>query len=60
MIIVYLFLAVTLLSVIFTIRMKKPLLLTVPFFAIFLYVVVLIAMVPMGFLDTVQLIFNLR
>ncbi|MGO4890216.1 hypothetical protein ACJ2A9_20915 [Anaerobacillus sp. MEB173] len=57
---IYLFLAITVLSLFFTLKMRKPILLTVPFATIFVYLIVQIAMVPMGFFETVKFIFSLR
>ncbi|WP_198507868.1 hypothetical protein [Bacillus sp. FJAT-45037] len=56
----YVFLAITVLSIIFAFKMKKPLMLSVPFAAILVYFVIQIAMVPLGFFDTVRFIFELR
>ncbi|PRO65364.1 hypothetical protein [Alkalicoccus urumqiensis] len=43
-----------------TFKYRKPILLTVPFFAMFLFVIVQMAMVPLPFMDTVRFVFNLR
>ncbi|MCM3760121.1 hypothetical protein M3212_04870 [Alkalihalobacillus oceani] len=56
----YVFLGVTLLAIILAFRLKNPLILSVPFAAIFLYMIVQIAMVPVGFFETVRFIFGLR
>jgi hypothetical protein len=56
----YVFLLITLLSIIFAFRLKKPLIMSVPFVSIFAYMVVQIAMVPLGFIETVKFIFGLR
>jgi hypothetical protein len=56
----YVFLLITLLSIIFALRLKKPLIMSVPFVSIFAYMVVQIAMVPLGFFETVKFIFGLR
>jgi hypothetical protein len=56
----YIFLTITALSLFFTFRLKKPILLTVPFFSIFIYMIVQIAMVPMGFFETLKFILSLR
>ncbi|MFC4737699.1 hypothetical protein ACFO4L_13930 [Bacillus daqingensis] len=55
-----LFWTLALAAVIGTIRYKKPLLLTVPFFAIIGFVFVQVAMVPMPFWDTLKFIFSMR
>ena len=57
---IYVFLLITLLSVVFAFRLKKPLLLSVPFASIFAYLIVQIAMVPLGFFETLKFIFQLR
>jgi hypothetical protein len=41
-------------------RWKKPMMLTIPFAALFVYTVVQIAMVPLGFFETLRFIFSLR
>ncbi|MFC5711497.1 hypothetical protein ACFPU1_01740 [Thalassorhabdus alkalitolerans] len=51
---------ITLLCIVGTIYFKKPLLLTVPFGVIGLYMVVQIAMVPLPFFETMRFIFSLR
>ncbi|CDQ18886.1 hypothetical protein SAMN05192559_101477 [Halobacillus karajensis] len=51
---------VTVLSVVFALRKKRPLLLALPFVALFGVALVKIMMVPMPFWETVQFIFNLR
>ncbi|KHF38753.1 hypothetical protein [Halalkalibacter okhensis] len=56
----YVFLIILLLSIIFTFRLKKPLLLSVPFVSIFIYLIVQIAMVPLGFFETIRFIMGLR
>ncbi|WP_385937828.1 hypothetical protein [Thalassorhabdus alkalitolerans] len=55
-----LLLTITLLCIVGTIYFKKPLLLTVPFGVIGLYMVVQIAMVPLPFFETMRFIFSLR
>lgn len=57
---IYIFLFITVCSLFFTFRLKKPILLTVPFFSIFIYLIVQIAMVPMGFFETIKFILSLR
>ncbi|MBU8905908.1 hypothetical protein [Desertibacillus haloalkaliphilus] len=57
---IYVFLAITVLSLIFAFKWKKPLLLTAPFALLFAYMIVQIAMVPLGFMETVKFIFSLR
>ncbi|MCM3714310.1 hypothetical protein M3202_09445 [Alkalihalobacillus oceani] len=56
----YVFLGITLLAIILAFRLRKPLILSVPFAAIFLYMIVQVAMVPLGFFETVRFIFGLR
>ncbi|MFC0471723.1 hypothetical protein ACFFHM_14775 [Halalkalibacter kiskunsagensis] len=56
----YVFLLITFLSIVFAFRLKKPLLMSVPFVSIFAYMIVQIAMVPLGFFETVKFIFGLR
>ncbi|SFK16990.1 hypothetical protein SAMN04487936_108111 [Halobacillus dabanensis] len=51
---------ITVLSVILALKKKRPLLLAVPFAALFTVALVKIIMVPMPFWETVQFIFNLR
>ncbi|MBB5172380.1 hypothetical protein [Texcoconibacillus texcoconensis] len=47
-------------TVVLTIKYKKPILLTLPFFAMGIYLVIQIALVPMPFWDTVRFIFSLQ
>lgn len=56
----YIFLIIIACSLFFTFRLKKLILLTVPFFSIFIYLIVQIAMVPMGFFETLKFILSLR
>ncbi|WP_332698876.1 hypothetical protein [Halalkalibacter lacteus] len=56
----YVFLLITLLSIVFAFRLKKPLVMSVPFVSIFAYMLIQIAMVPLGFFETVKFIFGLR
>ncbi|QOY37218.1 hypothetical protein AWH56_006185 [Anaerobacillus isosaccharinicus] len=56
----YLFLLIIAGSVFFTFKLKKPALLAVPIGALFVFVLVQIAMVPLGFFETVKFIFSLR
>ncbi|MDQ0337977.1 hypothetical protein J2S00_000760 [Caldalkalibacillus uzonensis] len=57
---IYLFLMITATCLFLTFKLKKPLLLTVPFLTIFIYVTVQIAMVPLGFFETLKFIMSLR
>ncbi|WP_165763812.1 hypothetical protein [Halalkalibacter urbisdiaboli] len=57
---IYVFLLILLLSLIFAFRLKKPLLLTVPIATLFVFMIIQIAMVPLGFFETVRFIFDLR
>lgn len=54
------FWVIALFAVIGTIKYRKPLLLTVPFFAMLAFLFIQIAMVPMPFWDTVRFVFSLR
>lgn len=56
----YLFSLIVIVSVFLTVKLKKPGFLAVPLGALFLFVVVQIAMVPLGFFETVRFIFSLR
>lgn len=56
----YLFLVVIAVSVFMTIKLKKPGLLAVPLGVLFAFIVIQIAMVPLGFFETVKFIFSLR
>jgi hypothetical protein len=56
----YFFLILTGICLFFTFKLKKPLLLTLPFFSIFVYLIIQIALVPMSFFDTVKFILSLR
>lgn len=56
----YIFVLIVILSLFYTFKLKKPLLLTVPFAAMFVYVIAEIAMVPLGFFETIKFIFSLR
>ncbi|WP_018923157.1 hypothetical protein [Salsuginibacillus kocurii] len=47
-------------TVVLTIKYKKPIFLMLPFFAMGIYLVIQIAMVPMPFWETVRFIFDLR
>ncbi|MFZ4451810.1 hypothetical protein [Salibacterium aidingense] len=47
-------------SIVGMIKWKKPLLLTVPFAAMGIYLLIQIIMVPLPFWDTIQMIFGLR
>ncbi|SES32298.1 hypothetical protein [Salipaludibacillus aurantiacus] len=47
-------------TVALTIKFRKPVLLTLPFLAMGVYLVIQIAMVPMPFMETVRFIFDLR
>jgi hypothetical protein len=56
----YLFLLIISVSVFFSLKLKKPSLLAVPIGALMLFVIIQIAMVPLGFFETVKFIFSLR
>ncbi|PYZ95230.1 hypothetical protein CR194_06870 [Salipaludibacillus keqinensis] len=47
-------------TVVLTIKYKKPILLMLPFFAMGAYLVIQIALVPLPFMETVRFIFSLR
>jgi hypothetical protein len=55
-----LFVTIIVASVILAFVRKKPFMLAVPFVAIFGYMVIQIAMVPLGFMETLSFIFGLR
>lgn len=57
---IYVFLTVIALSIVGFIKFKKPALLLTPFMAIFAYIVVQIALVPMGFWETVRMILSFK
>ena len=57
---IYIFLLLTVICLFFTFKLKKPILLTVPFASIFVYLIVQIALVPMPFFETIKFIFSLR
>jgi hypothetical protein len=57
---IYFFLILTALSLFFAFRLKKAILLTLPFASIFIYLIVQIALVPMGFFETIKFILSLR
>ena len=54
-----LMLALTLISLTFCLRMKKPQFLLIPVVTLLIYFVVQIALVPAPFLETVKFIFSL-
>jgi len=60
MLLVFLFSIVTILSVVFALRKKKPILLGIPFVAIFTFMLIKIMLVPLPFWETVRFIFDLR
>ncbi|KGX89659.1 membrane protein [Pontibacillus marinus BH030004 = DSM 16465] len=60
MILVLLFSVLTILSVFFALHKKKPILLGLPFLAIFTFMLIKIMLVPLPFWETVRFIFNLR
>jgi hypothetical protein len=57
---VYVLLLLIAVSVFFTFKLKKPILLTAPFGALFLFMIVQIAMVPLGFIETFKFILSLK
>ncbi|QGG48661.1 hypothetical protein [Heliorestis convoluta] len=56
----YVILLVTIASIFLAVYRKQPLFLGLPFAAIFVHMMVQIAMVPMGFFETLQFIMSLR
>jgi hypothetical protein len=56
----YVFLLIVLVSVFTTVKYKRPSLLGVPILALVLFIFIQIAMVPLGFFETVKFIFSLR
>lgn len=56
----YAFLVVIVLCIFFAIKKQRPILLSVPIFALAFYVIVEIALVPGSFIDTVKFIFTLQ
>ncbi|SIS42775.1 hypothetical protein [Salimicrobium flavidum] len=54
------FVLLTIVSVFFGLRKSKPFLLTLPFLALFGFVIIKVAMVPLPFWETVSFIFDLR
>ncbi|WP_179295645.1 hypothetical protein [Bacillus sp. FJAT-45350] len=57
---IYVFLLITVLSLVITFWKKKPIALTAPFVLMGVYMIVQIAMVPLPFFETVKFIFSLR
>lgn len=57
---VYFFLLLIGVSVFFTFKLKKPSLLAAPFGALFLFMIFQIAMVPLGFIETIKFILSLK
>ncbi|GGF30876.1 hypothetical protein GCM10010954_32550 [Halobacillus andaensis] len=57
---VVLFSIITILSVVFALKRKRPLFLALPVVSLMGFALVKIVMVPMPFWDTVRFIFNLR
>ncbi|MFC0525616.1 hypothetical protein ACFFGV_18695 [Pontibacillus salicampi] len=54
------FALITIGSVITAMRKRKPIIFVVPFAAVFTFMVIKVALVPLPFWETVQFIFNLR
>lgn len=57
---VILFSIITISSVIFALRKKRPIVFLAPIASIFVFMLVKIIMVPLPFWETVRFIFNLR
>nr|WP_239533930.1 hypothetical protein [Thalassobacillus pellis] len=57
---VFLFAVITIVSVIFALNKRKPVFLAIPFFSLFIFMLIKIIMVPLPFWETVRFIFNLR
>lgn len=60
MILVILYGFITVLSVVFALKRKKMIFLTIPFGSLFAYMIIKIVMVPMPFWETVQFIIGLK
>jgi len=60
MFLVILLCVLTISSVFFALNKRKPILLAIPFIAIFTFMLVKIILVPLPFWDTIRFIFNLR
>jgi hypothetical protein len=57
---IYLFVILAVICLFFGLKKKKPLLLTVPFAAMFVYGVIEVILVPGSVAETVKFIFSLR
>ncbi|WP_064091921.1 hypothetical protein [Rossellomorea aquimaris] len=55
-----LFLLITVACIVFAIKKKRALFLTVPFLSLFVYFIFQIAIVPAPFFETVKFIFSLK
>lgn len=55
----WLIIIISLLSILIFIKKKNPVFLTVPLLTLFIYFLVLVLMVPLGFIDTIKFIFGL-
>ncbi|MCP3031492.1 hypothetical protein LF817_09040 [Halobacillus sp. A1] len=60
MLIIAAFSFITIFSVIFALRKKRPILLTLPVLSLLSFAFIKILMVPMPFWDTIKFIFDLR
>lgn len=60
LLILYVFLAAAIVCLIFTIKKRKGVYLLVPIALMGIYFVIEIARVPLGFVETIELIFNLK
>ncbi|WLR50692.1 hypothetical protein LC040_15710 [Bacillus tianshenii] len=58
--IVIMFGAITVFSVVYALKKQKQIFFALPFAALFAYMVIKVAMVPMPFWETVQFIFSLK
>ncbi|MCT8140128.1 hypothetical protein H1D32_21980 [Anaerobacillus sp. CMMVII] len=56
----YLFLVIIGVSVFLSFKLKKPSFLAAPIGALVVFIIIQIAMVPLGFFETVKFIFSLR
>ncbi|WP_192807192.1 hypothetical protein [Caldalkalibacillus thermarum] len=57
---VYIFVCIALISFVLAFKYKKPFILATPFVLFALYFLWQVAMVPLGFMETMRFIFSLR
>lgn len=56
----YIFIAITIISIVLFVYKKRAVFLTLPFITIFVYFAIQVFMVPMSFVETIKFIFSLR